>query len=144
MAEQLFQIAAKGLLRNDKGQVLMVHIPDWGHNPAHWDLPGGRMDPGETFLETLDRELREEIGSGYIGQPKQLMGMLTSITIPVGDERIPLVFMIYEVQMPEGFQAKLDPDSAEDEYKWFDPAAAADAMAFKFSPEFCNLVRALA
>jgi mutator protein MutT len=143
MAEQLFQIGVKGLIRNDKGQILMVHLPDWGYNPAHWDLPGGRMDPGETFLETLKRELQEEIGVTYTGVPRQVMGMLTNITIPVGEERIPLVFMIYEVQLPSGYEVRLDSNSAEDAYEWFSPEEAADNMAIKFSPEFCELVRNL-
>jgi 8-oxo-dGTP diphosphatase len=27
-----------------------------------WDLPGGRLDPGEDLLQGLDREVREELG----------------------------------------------------------------------------------
>jgi len=143
MAEQMFQVAAKGLVRNDQGQVLMVHIPEWGHNPAHWDLPGGRMDPGETFLETLKRELQEELGVTYTGTPKQLMGMLTNITIKVDGILTPLIFMIYEVELPKGAKITLDPDSSEDEFRWFSPSEAAENMAFKFSKDFCDLVRSL-
>jgi hypothetical protein len=53
MAEQIFQIGVKG-------QFFMLHIPEWGHNPAHWDLRGGIMDPGETSLDTK-AQLVEEI-----------------------------------------------------------------------------------
>jgi mutator protein MutT len=141
MAEQLFQIGIKGLIRNEKGEILMVYIPEWGHNPPHWDLPGGRMDPGETFLQTLKRELEEEIGVSYAGDPKQLAAVLTSITIPVGDQLLPLVFVIYEVQLPADYQIKLDPNSAEEEYQWFAPAEAAEKMGVKFTADFCDLVR---
>ena len=143
MSEQIFQIAAKALIRNDKGDICMVHIPKWGHNIAHWDLPGGRMDPGETFTETLQRELVEEIGVSYIGKPKQIMGMLTNITIPVGDKFLPLVFIIYDVKVANVDAIKLSEDTREDEIEWFLPKKAARLMSHKFSPEFCELVSKL-
>lgn len=143
MPEQLFQIGVKALVRNQKGEILMVHVPEWGDNPAHWDLPGGRMDPCETFLQTLQRELTEELGVTYIGEPKQLMGMLTNITIPVGDKRFPLVFMIYDVKVADVSQIRLADDTREDKIDWFVPVRAADVMAVKFAPEFCDLVRNL-
>jgi 8-oxo-dGTP diphosphatase len=141
--EQHFQIGVKGLIRNKKGEILMVRIPEWSGNPAHWDLPGGRMDPGESFLQTLKRELQEEIGVPYVGTPTQLVAVLTSITIPVGDTRVPLVFVIYEARIAPDAQIKLDPNSAEEDFQWFPPAAAADNMGMKFSAEFCHLVRSL-
>lgn len=143
MAAQTFQVGIKALIRNDSGQILMVHIPEWSGNAAHWDLPGGRIDSNESFLETLNRELLEEIGVPYEGTPRQLMTFLTNITIPVGDTRLPYIFVVYEVKLPSGYKIKLDPESAEDGYKWFDTIEAANEMVFKFSPEFCNLVRNL-
>jgi 8-oxo-dGTP pyrophosphatase MutT (NUDIX family) len=141
MPVQTFQVGIKALIRNDDGQILMVHIPKWSGNPAHWDLPGGRIDVGESFLETLKRELMEEIGVSYVGKPKQIMTFLTKITIPVGSARMPLIFVVYEAKLPKKSVIKLDPKSAEDDFKWFYPNKAADEMVTKFSPEFCNLVR---
>lgn len=47
-----------------KGQVLLLQKPS-----GKWDLPGGKLDPGETLMEGLAREVREEIGfSVSIGQ----------------------------------------------------------------------------
>jgi 8-oxo-dGTP pyrophosphatase MutT (NUDIX family) len=143
MAEQLFQIGVKGLIRNESGKILMVRIPAWSGNPGHWDLPGGRMDPGETFLQTLKRELEEEIGVSYSGQPQQMAAMLTSITIPVGGTRYPLVFVIYQVELPDSYEIKLDPNSPEEAFEWFTPAEAAEHMAVKFSDDFRDMVRGL-
>lgn len=141
MAAQTFQVGIKALIRNDRGQILMVHIPEWSGTAAHWDLPGGRIDTNESFLETLNRELLEEIGIPYKGTPRQLMTFLTNITIP--DIRLPYIFVVYEVKLPSGHKIKLDPESAEDGYKWFDTIEAANNMVFKFLPEFRNLVRNL-
>lgn len=44
------------------GRVLLVHRrPDKHAYPDLWDLPGGMMEVGETELETLARELHEEL-----------------------------------------------------------------------------------
>jgi len=143
MSEQIFQIAVKALIRNEKGEIFMLHIPEWGHNPAHWDLPGGRVDPDETFLETLNRELVEEIGVQYEGNPKQIIGMLTSITIPVGEDLLPLVYMIYQVNIADVSKIRLSDDMREDGTGWFSPKKAAKYMSIKFSEEFCHYVSQL-
>lgn len=143
MAEQIFQVGIKGLIRNEKGQILMVHIPEWSDNAAHWDLPGGRMDEGEDFLDTLKRELMEEIGVSYIGKPKQLTAFRTNITIPVDGKRLPLLFVVYEAKLPDHAAITIDPESAEDGYQWFSPPEAAREMAYKFSGEFCDFVSKL-
>jgi mutator protein MutT len=143
MAEQIFQVGIKALIQNESNEIFMLHVPAWQHNKAHWDLPGGRMDTGETFLETLKRELKEELGVSYSGQPTQLMAMLTNITILVENKLLPLMFVIYLVKLENSGKIKLSSDTHEDDSGWFVPAKAADLMAYKFTPEFCDLVRSL-
>ena len=42
---------------NDKIEYLILHYAD-----GHWDMPKGKMEPGETKQETAHRELMEETG----------------------------------------------------------------------------------
>jgi mutator protein MutT len=52
------------LLFNEKGEILLQQKPQWSdHNPNKWEIPGGHVDPGESFEQAAIRELREE--SGY-------------------------------------------------------------------------------
>jgi 8-oxo-dGTP pyrophosphatase MutT (NUDIX family) len=59
--------AAYAVIRNDAGAVAAVRVP-----AGYW-LPGGGGHPGETPEETVEREVREELGGtvrilGRIGE----------------------------------------------------------------------------
>lgn len=141
--EQLFQIGVKGLIRRTDGKILLLKIRAWGDHPSYWDFPGGRMEPGETFVQTLARELKEEIGIDYTGEPKQLGAVLSNITIPVGDKKVPLVLVPYEVDVPEDTVITLSQDDAEEAYDWFDPTEAANLLKVKFTQAFCDMMSEL-
>ncbi|WP_199536856.1 NUDIX hydrolase [Spongiactinospora gelatinilytica] len=67
--------AVRLVVRDSLERVLLFHTRE----PAHpelgtwWELPGGGMDPGETFVQTAVRELREETGiavtAAQVGPP---------------------------------------------------------------------------
>ena len=46
----------------DTGRYLYLMRDDPKH-PDTWGLPGGRMEPGETMIEAIQRECREELGA---------------------------------------------------------------------------------
>ena len=48
--------AAGGIVENGHGEVLSIF------RRKHWDLPKGKLDPGETFEEAAVREVIEETG----------------------------------------------------------------------------------
>ena len=51
-----------GILRNATGDVLIAQRPEGKHHAGGWEFPGGKLEPGETRLAALARELHEEIG----------------------------------------------------------------------------------
>ena len=143
MSEQLFQIGIKAVAQNADGHILLLAVPQWDDNPAHWDLPGGRMEPGESFDQTLRRELKEEIGVDYDGPIEHMATVLSNITIPVGDTRVPLVLMPYKVVLAADTEVVLDPNGAEQEYEWCDPTIAAERLLRKYPADFCDAIRSL-
>lgn len=57
MAMKKFNVGVKAVIIKDD-KVLVVKT-NYGDN--FWEVPGGRIDNDETIMETLDRELHEEL-----------------------------------------------------------------------------------
>ncbi|OZI77434.1 Nudix family hydrolase [Bordetella genomosp. 12] len=61
MPEPIIDVAAGLILRPD-GQLLLGQRPEGKPWAGWWELPGGKLEPGETVLQALARELQEELG----------------------------------------------------------------------------------
>lgn len=56
MMSELFRVSAKAVIIED-GRVLLIQKPS-----GNWDLPGGRLESGESPYDAVGRESREELG----------------------------------------------------------------------------------
>ncbi len=52
-------ISVDTLITNSKGEVLLVRT---NKRPDTWEIPGGKLEPGETLLAGATREVKEETG----------------------------------------------------------------------------------
>lgn len=55
---------ACGVLVDPQGQVLMAQRPAGKVAAGYWEFPGGKIEPGESPVSALARELEEELGIG--------------------------------------------------------------------------------
>ena len=65
-------VSVAGLVRNSRGQILLVNSPRRG-----WEYPGGMVEPGESLQDALHREILEEAGItvriiGFFGVSKNI------------------------------------------------------------------------
>jgi 8-oxo-dGTP diphosphatase len=51
-----------GVLKDAADRILLAQRPPGKHLAGGWEFPGGKVEPGETRLATLRRELQEELG----------------------------------------------------------------------------------
>jgi len=58
--EQIIPVVAAALMRG--GRLLAARRAPGGPRGGLWELPGGKVEPGESAQEALARELREELG----------------------------------------------------------------------------------
>jgi 8-oxo-dGTP pyrophosphatase MutT (NUDIX family) len=68
-------VSIKGVLFVD-GKVALVR-----NDRNEWELPGGRMDPGETHEQTLVREFREELSIDV--EPQDIIDSYVFEVIPL-------------------------------------------------------------
>lgn len=114
--DYLFRVSLKAVIRNDKGELLIVK--EKGHRK--WSLPGGGLDWGETFEQAMKRELYEEVG--YTGE--------FTMKLIAADDAKPLknrlvdtrqVRLIYEIT-PENYDFTVGKES--DDIAWMNAEIA--------------------
>ncbi len=52
-----YRVSVKGLVLDEENRLMLLQ-----EESGLWDLPGGSMEHGESFQETLKREIKEEMG----------------------------------------------------------------------------------
>ena len=60
MAQKITEVAVAVFLKPD-GTFLLSSRPEGKPYPGYWEFPGGKIEPGETVLQAMIRELVEEL-----------------------------------------------------------------------------------
>lgn len=100
--------AGAGILFTDGNSVLLLKRSNKGDENGNWGIPGGKMEDGETFLGTAQRETREEIG--HLPSCRRL----SDLTSNNGRH----IFKIFIVSVPKRFPCSLSDE--HDDYNWVD------------------------
>lgn len=68
------RVGVKALLKNADGKYLLIkrNTTKYPEIQRVWDIPGGRIEPGVSYLENLKREIHEEINLDLVEEPKLL------------------------------------------------------------------------
>ena len=110
-----FQVIGVGVVMNQAGEVLIDQRLNEGLLGGLWEFPGGKQEPGEAIVQTITRELQEEL----------------AIEVSVGEELITvehayshkkLRFVVHLCQWRTGEPQPL----ASQQVRWVRPESLAD------------------
>jgi len=122
------RIATKALIVNNRGHILILREANTyteGTNIGRYHLPGGRLEPGEAFLDGLAREVGEETGLTIdIGKPLYV-GEWRPVINGVPHQIVAIFFVCKALSNV----VALSPE--HDDFKWVTPAQSKqyDIMA---------------
>ena len=71
-SDVILQVGVKILPQDKAGRYLLLRrsLEKYPEADGRWDIIGGRITPGTSLLENLQREVREETGLEIVGEPK--------------------------------------------------------------------------
>jgi 8-oxo-dGTP diphosphatase len=108
-------------VRKGRPQIAVIHRP----RHKDWSLPKGKLDPGESFKEAAEREVREETG----------------LKVELGKELPPVVYELrngktklvrYWLMEPvRKGKAKFVPNDEVDELRWLEGDEAMDLLDYE-------------
>ena len=64
-AERVIVVLA-AIVEAPDGRLLITRRLDGTHLGGMWEFPGGKCEPGESHVDCLERELKEELGVGGV------------------------------------------------------------------------------
>lgn len=75
-----------------KSEMLAVQRGPESHHPWKWEFPGGKVHPGETPEQCIEREIKEELGIGI-----EILEPLLSVEFDYGKGPIRLMPFVCKV-----------------------------------------------
>lgn len=131
--EDCFHLGVKALIFNPKRKLLLLER-NHPQKIIYWDIPGGRMHRGESLIETLRREVKEETGFKSIQQITPLTMIHTEIRIPLSSGDVGLIFSIFCCHL----STCSDPILSEEHqnFGWFTPNEAAKKLKSHYPQHF--------
>jgi 8-oxo-dGTP diphosphatase len=87
MINHVFGLAVRVLLSDENGKILILKRSTTSKtNPGKWELPGGKVDQGESFDQALIREVYEETNlkifiEHFVGASEQNLHVIKAVHI---------------------------------------------------------------
>ncbi|MCE5214561.1 MAG: NUDIX domain-containing protein [Methanobacterium sp.] len=109
MIEYVFGLAVRALIFDDDGKILILkRSTESKTNPGKWELPGGKVDQGESFDKALVREVYEETG----------LNITLENVIGASQQNLPLIRAVHIIMAGKIEEGELNLSSEHEGYAW--------------------------
>lgn len=109
MIDYVFGLSVRVLLTDDEGKVLILkRSTNSRTNPGKWELPGGKVDQGESFDHALLREVYEET---------KLKISLEHV-VGVSEQNLHVIRAVHIIMSGEILEGNLKLSSEHEGYAW--------------------------
>lgn len=109
MIEYVFGLAVRVLLTDEDGKILILkRSTESKTNPGKWELPGGKVDQGESFDKALIREVYEETN----------LKIKLDNVIGASQQNLPLIRAVHIIMSGKILDGELNLSSEHEGYAW--------------------------
>lgn len=111
------------------GKILLTRRSAVIREPGKWCLPGGHLDGGESWVDAVRRETREEVGLEIVSE--RLVGLYSDPALTVTEQPLEkghhgqfvvALFLVTE------FRGEVRPSHEVDAWEWFSPERLPSPM----------------
>lgn len=108
------QVGVKAIIQNSDGSYLFLKrtsLVSTDNQQVSWDIPGGRIDPGELLIDALRREIKEEIGHDLQSEPRLIAAQ--DIIVSAKDLHVVRLTYLIEENVPT-----ITLSDEHDDFRW--------------------------
>lgn len=111
------EVVAAAIIYNDNGEILLTRSSKW---QDYWQIPGGHVELGETCVEALKREIKEETGLEI--DNIKFCNLQDCVEPKEFERKVHFIFLEYCARLAGGKMAEKNREM--EDYKWLKPEAA--------------------
>jgi len=124
--EETFHLGVKALIFDESGKILLLKRYSEKKERQTWDLPGGRVQKGESPEVAFKREVFEETGLQHLHSVDFVAMELTGFRISIPPEEMGLIFSIYQCRLIESQPIILSKEHCE--FQWVSLTSAVSML----------------